>query len=309
MRYNTMNTIWSKYIQGEKTLYYSRKLRFDDKFASEYKELFGLDETKQLKILEIGCGSGALTGSLARWYPNAEIIAIDRDGEFIRFAKEHEKGATFIEADIAALPFANESFDVVISNTVCEHIEHSVFYKEQLRILKPNGVCLVLSSRKGITVAPDCYAQSGYEKEFWQKAEQFDNAVEKYGIGKYYLNEAKLPAVMERYGFKNVKTGYVIANLTPDNPDTAPEFARAIINADRYAAIESIESVEYSMPEHFSSKEIAEMKRIVNNKYDTRINQYDNNEKQWDTTVSVTMVLRGIKPNVSEICKTASKVI
>ncbi len=51
------------------------------------------------------------------------------------------------------------------------------------------------------------------------------------------------------------------------------------------------------------------MKRIVNNKYDTRINQYDNNEKQWDTTVSVTMVLRGIKPNVTEICKTASKVI
>ena len=51
------------------------------------------------------------------------------------------------------------------------------------------------------------------------------------------------------------------------------------------------------------------MKRIVNNKYDTRINQYDNNEKQWDTTVSVTMVLRGIKPHVTEICKTASKVI
>ena len=65
---------------------------------------------------------------------------------------------------------------------------------------------------------------------------------------------------MERYGFKSVKTGYVIANLTPDNPDTAPEFARAIINADKYAAIESIESVAYSMPEHFSSKEIAEMK-------------------------------------------------
>ncbi len=31
-----MNTIWSKYIQGAKTLYYGRKLRFDDKFASEY---------------------------------------------------------------------------------------------------------------------------------------------------------------------------------------------------------------------------------------------------------------------------------
>lgn len=29
-----MNTIWSKYVQGTKTLYYSRKLRFDDLFSA-----------------------------------------------------------------------------------------------------------------------------------------------------------------------------------------------------------------------------------------------------------------------------------
>ena len=37
------------------------------------------------------------------------------------------------------------------------------------------------------------------------------------------------------------------------------------------------------------------MKRIINNKYDVRIKQYDNNEKQWDTNVSVVMIMRGIK--------------
>ena len=80
-----MNHIWSKYIQGTKTLYYTRKLRFDDMFSAQYKELFDLDETKKLKILEIGCGPGALAGALHRWYPNAEITAVDRDSEFIRF--------------------------------------------------------------------------------------------------------------------------------------------------------------------------------------------------------------------------------
>lgn len=290
-----MNTIWSKFIQGVKALYYSRKLRFDDRFENRYKALFDLDKQNKLNILEIGCGSGAFAGALARWYPNAEITAIDRDSEFIRFAKEHENDVSFIEADITALPFADESFDVVISNTVCEHIEPSLFYNEQLRVLKPNGICLVLSSRKGITVAPDCYAQNDYETAFWKKAEQYDNSIEKYNIGKYYLNEAKLPLVMEQFGFKHIKTGYVLVNLTPDNPETSPEFAHAIINADRYSAIESIESVEQTMPEHFSNQEISEMKRIVNNKYDFRIKQYDNNEKQWDTYVSVVMVVRGTK--------------
>ena len=43
--------------------------------------------------------------------------------------------------------------------------------------------------------------------------------------------------------------------------------------------------------------------------FDDKFASEYNNEKQWDTTVSITMVLRGIKPNVTEICKTASKVI
>ena len=290
-----MNTVWSKYIQGAETLYFSRKLRFDDKFENQYKALFDLDEKKNLKILEIGCGPGALAGALARWYPNAKITAVDRDSEFIRYAKEHVKSVTFTEGDATALPFANESFDVVISNTVCEHIDPSSFYTEQFRVLKPRGVCLVLSSRKGITVVPDCYALNDYEKSFWQKAKRYDNALTEYGVGKYAMNETEMPVVMERYGFENTETGYVAVNLTPDNPSNTPEFSYAIINADRYSDLDSVKSVEYSMSDHFSNNEISKMQSIINNKYDTRIKQYDRHEKQWDTTVSLIMVMRGIK--------------
>ena len=118
-----MNTTWSDYIQGIPTLYESRRLRFSDAFAPQFKALFALNAEKPLKILEIGCGPGALCGVLHRWYPQAVVTGLDRDSAFIRFAQEHEKGIRFLEGDAAALPFADNSFDVKISNTVAEHIE------------------------------------------------------------------------------------------------------------------------------------------------------------------------------------------
>lgn len=37
------------------------------------------------------------------------------------------------------------------------------------------------------------------------------------------------------------------------------------------------------------------MTRLANAKYDARLAQYDSGEKQWDTAVSVTLTVRGVK--------------
>ena len=290
-----MNIIWSKYVQGAKTLFYSRKLRFDDMFAEQYKALFELNEKGNIKILEIGCGPGALAGALHRWYPNAEVTAVDRDSEFVRFAREHEKGIEFMEGDATALPFGDNTFDVTISNTVSEHIEPSQFYGEQLRVLKPGGICLILSSRKGINLTPSCIIYNEYEQQFWKKADQHDDSMERYSVCKYPMSEAELPTAMEKYGFSDIRTGYAIIDLTPDDPKFSPALAHDMINANRYTALDAIESVLHTMPEHFTAEEVEEMKRLANAKYDTRIEQYERGEKQWDTNVSIIMVVRGTK--------------
>lgn len=290
-----MNDIWSKYVQGVKTLYYSRKLRFDDLFADQYRHLFDLDENRTLKILEIGCGPGALAGALHRWYPNAEITAIDRDSEFIRFGSEHESGVDFMEGDATALPFEDNTFDVTISNTVAEHIEPLKFYGEQLRVLKPGGVCLVLSSRKGININPSCITFNEYEQQFWKKAEQHDDSMDRFAVCKYPMSEAEMPVSMAEYGFSDISTGFATIDLTPDNPKFSSSLALDMINSNRQTTLDGIESVLYTMPEHFTAQEVEEMKRLANAKYDVRIEQYNCGEKQWDTNVLIIMVIRGIK--------------
>ena len=290
-----MNTIWSSYIQGINTLYYTRKLRFDDMFRHQYKTLFGLEEGKKIKILEIGCGPGALAGALHRWYPEAKITAVDRDSEFITFAKEHEPGVCFLEGDATALPFEEGSFDVTISNTVSEHVEPEKFYREQLRVLKPGGVCLVLSARKGINIYAECLAKRPKEESFWKKVEQYDDTMERFSVCKYPMSEAELPSVLQTHGFQNISTGYATIDLTPDHPRFTTEKAQAMINANRYTALEAVDSVFKFMPEQVTEAECQAMKDIIEEKYGTRIKQYQKGEKQWDTNVNITMVVRGEK--------------
>ena len=290
-----MNTAWSSYIQGANTLYYSRRLRFDDRFRAQYLPLFRLDESAPLRILEIGCGPGALAGALRRWYPRAEITGLDRDSEFIRFAKEHEPGVSFIEGDIAALPFPDNAFDAVISNTVSEHVEPGAFYGEQRRVLKEGGACLVLSSRKGISVAAPCVKPTEYEEQFWRRISQYDNTMSRYAVCRYPMNEAELPAAMEKHGFSGVSTGFVAVALTPDNPALSPALARAIIDEPLYNDLDAVDAALRSLPEHVTREEAEEMKRLARERHRARAALYERGEKQWDMSVSLIMVIRGRK--------------
>ncbi len=296
-----MNIVWSKYIQGINTLYCTRKLRFHDMFQEQYKTIFALNSERPLKILEIGCGPGALAEALLRWYPDCEITAVDRDSEFINFAKKNISGINFVEGDATELPFANNTFDVTISNTVAEHIAPDKFYSEQMRVLKPNGVCLVLSARRGISASASCVLPNQMEEQFWKKAEAYDTATEQYAVCKYSMTEAEMPAAMEEYGFQAVSANYAIINLTPDNPSIAPELAYDMINALRECALDAIQSTVNTLPDCYTADEIEQMQKLVNEKYDLRLQQYTNHEKQWDTAVSVTMIVRGVKSQATSL--------
>lgn len=290
-----MNTIWSTYVQSIGTLYESRVLRFSDMFQSKYTDVFQIND--RTRFLEIGCGPGALAEALARWYPEARIHGIDRDSNFIEYAKRIAPQMEFSEGDATQLPYENDTFDVTISNTVAEHIEPSKFYGEQYRVLKENGVCLVLSARKGVNIPAECIREeSELEKAIWKRVEIYFREInEKYAVCAYPQSEMEMPLCMERYGFRNVTTDYVTINLTPDHPAYSKETAYAMINANRKCAIDNIDSLAQIGNGIVSISEMAEMKHMVNARYDKRVELYNRGVKQWDTNVSVIMIMRGVK--------------
>lgn len=290
-----MNHFWSDRIQSIGTLDTSRKLRFSDRFQNAYTELFRLEEGA--RILEIGCGTGALCRALKRWYPSAEVVGLDRDDAFIDYARERNTGETYRKGDATALPFADGSFDVTISNTVSEHVEPSGFFGEQRRVLRDGGVCLLLSARRGIQHPAACVREeSAFETEIWERVDaDFRRAAKENGVGAYALNEMELPAAMEKYGFRDVETHYLAINLTPDDPFYAPEEACDMINANRQNDLDNIERMESVAPGAVSKADREMLARLVNERYDRRLALYEAGEKQWDVTLGLTMLLRGVK--------------
>ena len=292
-----MSSIWSDYVQKTGTLYLSRQLRFHDIFRSKFTEAFSFQEDEKLRILEVGCGPGALLQSLHRWYPNAEMTGLDFDENFISFAKKEAPELDYIVGDATAMPFVSESFDVTISNTVSEHIEPEKFYREQYRVLKKGGICLVLSTRRGINLpSPITTEMTALESEVWGRVEaRFKKFDKDIGVGKYIQNETENIKNMEKFGFRDISTDYIAINLTPDDPKYPREIAVAMINDMRQDKLDGLDFLREKAADVVSDAEINEMERTINETFDNRIALYVGNKKQWDVQVILIMVLRGVK--------------
>ena len=95
------------------------------------------------RVLEVGCGTGAVTRTLARWRSVTEVVGIDPSPLFVSKARELGRGLrnmSFEVADGRTLPFADQTFDVVVYHTTLCHIpgpERTLV--EALRVLRPGG--------------------------------------------------------------------------------------------------------------------------------------------------------------------------
>lgn len=104
------------------------------------------------KAIDVGCGSGALSISLAKRNKNANVIGIDRWGkEYASFNKplcennaklEGVSNVEFMQGNALKLPFEDGTFDALVSNYVYHNIpskNRQAILLESLRLLKKGG--------------------------------------------------------------------------------------------------------------------------------------------------------------------------
>jgi ubiquinone/menaquinone biosynthesis C-methylase UbiE len=94
------------------------------------------------RVLEVGCGTGAVTRELAAWPGVAEVIGVDPSPTFLATARRLDPPANvrFMEGDARALDLQDRSFHVVVLHTTLCHVPGPhLALAETARVLRPGG--------------------------------------------------------------------------------------------------------------------------------------------------------------------------
>jgi ubiquinone/menaquinone biosynthesis C-methylase UbiE len=97
-------------------------------------------------VLDVGCGPGTITADLAERVAPGRVIAVDHSDDVLaearRVAADHRlDNVEFGVADVHALDYADDTFDVVHAHQVLQHVSDPVqALREMRRVCRPGGV-------------------------------------------------------------------------------------------------------------------------------------------------------------------------
>jgi SAM-dependent methyltransferase len=139
------------------------------------------------RALDLGTGTGEAALFLAREFPRASVRGVDISEGMIRAAQrkvglDPDGRIAFKVADAAALPYDEDSFDLVVG------VNMPPFFKEIARVLRPGGHAIVVSSWGEATpfYTPDAVLDRGFGRHGIERV-----AAGQAGDGSYWVGRTR----------------------------------------------------------------------------------------------------------------------
>jgi SAM-dependent methyltransferase len=202
-------------------------------------------------VLEVGCGVGAQTVTLAERSSGARFMSVDISAGSIAEArrKADRAGLTNVEfrqADLFALPFAAGSFDHVFVCFVLEHLARPAEALARLHgLLKPGGTITVIEGDHGSAYFhPDSPAA--------RAAIQCQVTLQRKAGGNALIGRQLYPLMVEA-GFDAVRVAPRMVYVDSSRPDLVDGFTRKTFTAMIEGVRRSAIAAGLIEPEHFDA--------------------------------------------------------
>lgn len=139
--------------------------RYSVPLAPLFAEFAGIASGQ--RVLDVGCGPGALTGELVRVLPPSALSAVDPSEPFVGAARERHPGVDVRLAPAEDLPFADDEFDVSLAQLVVHFMASPIAgLREMARVTRSGGVVAACVWNHG--------GGQGPLSRFWDIAQELD---------------------------------------------------------------------------------------------------------------------------------------
>lgn len=177
--------------------------RYSSQLSAQMADLAGV--TAGQRVLDVGCGPGALTSELVARLGEAAVSAVDPSEPFVTAARERNPGVEVRQASAEQLPFADATFDAAIAQLVVHFMADPVGGLAEMRRVTLTG---------GVVAACvwDHASEHGPLSLFWKGAHQLESGV---------ADESQLPGAREGHlaelfaaaGLHDVEASVVTASV------------------------------------------------------------------------------------------------
>nr|WP_321358771.1 class I SAM-dependent methyltransferase [uncultured Draconibacterium sp.] len=175
-----MNVFKNEEIAGAYDVYYQTPAGEEIDAIEEKLIVNALKKVPTGKMLELGCGTGHWTELFVN--KGFDVIATDISDAMLRLAIEKNLSAEVLKADAGALPFKNESFDVVASVTMMEFVDcKETVLNEIYRVLKPGGHLLLGCLNGNSQLAKNAANDPVFKNAAFFVPETLETALAKFG--------------------------------------------------------------------------------------------------------------------------------